>query len=513
MVHARRPSRTRSSASTARSTSSRSETGAESIRQLPTLKLFKIRMDLEMSGDTEALAKAAAGRRARRASSRQPYDELDTRRHPRHAGRPAGRLRALRRRRARARHAGRRSCSSTSRACIERGLLRRVAAILFHRRAGFCANGMGVWEVPEDQILEAGRADGRLPRHQPLLPAPDLRRLALPALHDGPRALQGGVRRDPRRDRDEIGCIEDRATLYSSTEFKKVRLLYFTDDFKRWERSTRASALSRLAASRSPTRSRPSCTRRALQRLPGGVNSPVRAMRAIGRDPIFIDRADGAELIDVDGNRYVDYVCSWGPLIHGHAHPEIVEAIVDRRAPRHHASARRPRARSTSPRRSRGACPSVEMLRMTSSGTEASMSAIRLARAATGRDEAAEVRRRLPRPRRRPARRGRQRPGDGRASRPAPACPSPRRTRPSIVPWNDGEAVRRARSPSTSSPRSSPSPTRPTWASSRRVEGFLELLRDQADDNGALLIFDEVITGFRVARRRRAGARGRRCPT
>src|SRR2546421_10228112 len=68
---------------------------------------------------------------------------------------------------------------------------------------------------------------------------------------------------------------------------------------------------------------------RALQRLPGGVNSPVRAMRAIGRDPVFVERGAGAELIDVDGNRYVDWVCSWGPLIHGHAHPGILAAVAD----------------------------------------------------------------------------------------------------------------------------------------------------------------------------------------
>ena len=66
---------------------------------------------------------------------------------------------------------------------------------------------------------------------------------------------------------------------------------------------------------------------RALQRLPGGVNSPVRAMRAIGRDPVFVERGVGAELVDVDGNRYVDYVCSWGPLIHGHAHPDVLAAV------------------------------------------------------------------------------------------------------------------------------------------------------------------------------------------
>src|ERR687887_2463889 len=67
--------------------------------------------------------------------------------------------------------------------------------------------------------------------------------------------------------------------------------------------------------------------RRALAVLPGGVNSPVRAMRAIGRDPVFISHAEGAELFDVDGNRYVDYVCSWGPLIHGHAHPDVLAAV------------------------------------------------------------------------------------------------------------------------------------------------------------------------------------------
>src|SRR2546421_10221068 len=68
---------------------------------------------------------------------------------------------------------------------------------------------------------------------------------------------------------------------------------------------------------------------RAVRVLPGGVNSPVRAMRSIGRDPLFIEHGEGAEILDVDGNRYVDWVCSWGPLIHGHAHPEVVAAVVD----------------------------------------------------------------------------------------------------------------------------------------------------------------------------------------
>src|SRR5688500_18713804 len=125
---------------------------------------------------------------------------------------------------------------------------------------------------------------------------------------------------------------------------------------------------------------------KALQYLPGGVNSPVRAMKSIGRDPIFVDRGHGAELIDVDGNRYVDWELSWGPLIHGNAHPEILEAIAN--AAQQGTTFGAPTAGEVAlaeevSRR----MPSVEMQRMTSSGTEASMSAIRLARAVTGREK------------------------------------------------------------------------------------------------------------------------------
>src|SRR3984957_6821243 len=128
------------------------------------------------------------------------------------------------------------------------------------------------------------------------------------------------------------------------------------------------------------------CYRRALELLPGGGNSPVRAMRAIGRDPLFIARGEGAELIDVDGNRFVDYVCSWGPLIHGHAHPQIVAAVSEAAALGTSFGAPTPGevelAAAVVARMQH-----VEMLRMTSSGTEASMTAIRLARAATGREQ------------------------------------------------------------------------------------------------------------------------------
>src|SRR5215216_2689790 len=125
---------------------------------------------------------------------------------------------------------------------------------------------------------------------------------------------------------------------------------------------------------------------RAVGLLPGGVNSPVRAMRAIGREsPIFIERGEGFELIDADGNRYVDWVCSWGPLILGHAHPAVVAAI--REAAGRGTSYGAPTegevelAEEVIDR-----FASVGMVRMVNSGTEASMSAARLARAVTGRD-------------------------------------------------------------------------------------------------------------------------------
>jgi glutamate-1-semialdehyde 2,1-aminomutase len=235
---------------------------------------------------------------------------------------------------------------------------------------------------------------------------------------------------------------------------------------------------------------------RAVTRLPGGVNSPVRAMRAIGRDPLFIDRGSGAELIDVDGNRFVDWVCSWGPLIHGHAHPEVVAAVKD--AAERGTSFGAPTAAEVEladevARR----MPAVHMLRMTSSGTEASMSAIRLARAATGRETIlkfagayhghvdgllAEA-------------------GSGLATQALPASPgvpAAATANTVIVPWNDPDAVRAA----VAEHEFAAILCEPYAANMGLVppaDGFLELLRDQATASGALLVFDEVITGFRVA--------------
>ena len=124
---------------------------------------------------------------------------------------------------------------------------------------------------------------------------------------------------------------------------------------------------------------------RAQAVLPGGVNSPVRAFRAVGGTPFFVARAEGARLTDVDGNTYLDYVCSWGPLILGHAHPAVLGAI--QAAAANGWSYGAPCELEVQlAELVRGRMPSVELVRFVNSGTEATMAAVRLARAATKRD-------------------------------------------------------------------------------------------------------------------------------
>ncbi len=237
--------------------------------------------------------------------------------------------------------------------------------------------------------------------------------------------------------------------------------------------------------------------RRALARLPGGVNSPVRAMGAIGRDPLFVDRGEGAELIDVDGNRFVDYVCSWGPLILGHAHPAVVDAVAAAAA--RGTSFGAPTAGEVE--LAEEVCArftSVEMLRMTSSGTEAAMTAVRLARAATGRVQIVKFA---------GAYHGHvdgllAQAGSGLATHGLPASPGVSAAAAAetiVVPWNDEQALREALA--ASSPAAilaEPMPANMGLVPGR--PGYLETLREQASASGALLVLDEVITGFRVAR-------------
>jgi glutamate-1-semialdehyde 2,1-aminomutase len=235
---------------------------------------------------------------------------------------------------------------------------------------------------------------------------------------------------------------------------------------------------------------------RATRVLPGGVNSPVRAMRSIGRDPIFVDRGEGAELFDVDGNVYVDYVCSWGPLIHGHAHPAILEAVAAAAVKgTTFGAATAGEVELAELVASR--MPGVDMLRMTSSGTEAAMSAIRLARAATGREKLLKFA---------GAYHGHTdgllaESGSGLATLGipvSPGVPAAAAAATITVPWNDEAAVRAAFDEHEfAAVLVEPYPA--NMGLVPPADGFLALLRERATATGALLVFDEVITGFRVA--------------
>ena len=203
------------------------------MRQLPTLKLFKIRMDLEMEGSTEDLARAAVAADPVELDP-QPYDDFDVAVIRALQGdmpvveepyAPAAQELGVTQERFLDHLAG----------MQERGLLRRVAAILYHRRAGFSANGMGVWKVPDADILDVGR---RMAAVRGISHC-----YQRPTYEDWPYSVFTMAHGRSKEECDaildaieEMTGITERATLYSSTEFKKIRLLYFTDEFKAWER-------------------------------------------------------------------------------------------------------------------------------------------------------------------------------------------------------------------------------------------------------------------------------------
>jgi glutamate-1-semialdehyde 2,1-aminomutase len=240
--------------------------------------------------------------------------------------------------------------------------------------------------------------------------------------------------------------------------------------------------------------------RRALELIPGGVNSPVRAMRAVGLDePVFMARGSGAEIEDVEGRRYVDWVMSWGPLIFGHADPETLAAVVDAAA-RGTSFGAPTEAEVELAAEIVDAVPSVEMVRLVSSGTEASMSALRLARGFTHRDRILKFA---------GCYHGHAdallaSSGSGLATLGIPGSPGvptgaagdtivcPYNDIPAaasaVAEWGEGLAAVVVEPVAGNMGVVPPEP------------GFLDALRQLCDASGALLVFDEVITGFRVAR-------------
>jgi glutamate-1-semialdehyde 2,1-aminomutase len=239
--------------------------------------------------------------------------------------------------------------------------------------------------------------------------------------------------------------------------------------------------------------------RRALQVTPGGVSSPVRAFRGVGGEPFFVERAEGARLWDVDGREYLDYVLSWGPLLLGHAHPAVVSAVCEAAA--RGTSYGAPTAGEVElAELVRDLMPSLEQLRFVSSGTEATMSALRLARGATGRElvlkfdgcyhghaDSFLVKA-----------------GSGVATLglpDSPGVPAALSRLTLTAPFNQLDAVAehfRARGDEIAAVIVEPVAGNVGFISP--VDGFLAGLRELCTRHGALLIFDEVMTGFRVAR-------------
>ena len=237
---------------------------------------------------------------------------------------------------------------------------------------------------------------------------------------------------------------------------------------------------------------------RGKQIMPGGVNSPVRAFNAVGGEPLFIKSAKGAKIIDVDGNEFIDYVSSWGPLIFGHAHPIIVEAIT-RQAELGTSYGASTELEIELAEKVVNAVPSIDAVRMVNSGTEAVMSALRLARGITGRDKIVKFE---------GCYHGHGdsllvRAGSGLVSLGIPECPGivPSLAEKTLnLPFNDIEAVRGLfQKEGNDIAALIVEPIAGNMGVIPPKAGFLEALREETKKADALLIFDEVITGFRVS--------------
>jgi len=238
--------------------------------------------------------------------------------------------------------------------------------------------------------------------------------------------------------------------------------------------------------------------RRALELIPGGVNSPVRAFKAIGTPPVFIERAKGSKLWDVDGNEYIDYVGSWGPMIMGHAHPRVLSALR-KTAPKGTSFGAPTPLEVELANEIRKAFPSMELVRMVSSGTEAVMSAIRVARGYTGRNKILKFE---------GCYHGHGdsllvKAGSGATTFGIPdslGVPEELARHTLTTPYNDLERVRFL---VDQYPEQIACIIVEPIAGNMGVvlpeKGFLEGLRKVCDEKGILLLFDEVITGFRVA--------------
>jgi glutamate-1-semialdehyde 2,1-aminomutase len=338
---------------------------------------------------------------------------------------------------------------------------------------------MVAWRVPEDSIEKVATVAASLPQVSHCyqrLTYPDWPYNLFTMVH---AKSKENCRAIARKISQETG-VSDYVILFSTKEYKKARPKYF-------------------APAQGVTISRSQSLHTEAQRyMPGGVNSPVRAFRAVGGAPLFIARGEGPYIYDADGRRYIDYVLSWGPLILGHAHPQVVGALKE--AAERGISYGAPTALETElAKRVVEAVPSIEMVRFVNSGTEATMSALRLARAYTGRSKIIKFE---------GCYHGHAdfllvRAGSGATTLGLPdsaGVPEGIAQDTLIAPYNDLRAVDRLFSENRSEIAAViVEPVAGNMGVIPPEPGFLEGLRGVTKAEGALLVFDEVVTGFRVA--------------
>jgi glutamate-1-semialdehyde 2,1-aminomutase len=358
-----------------------------------------------------------------------------------------------------------------------RRVIRRIAAVLRHRRVGFTANGMAVLRIPDSRIETAGREAASFAEVSHCY-----QRKSYP---QWPYSLYAMVHARTRQECTAlvqnicraVGC-RDYQLLYSIREFKKKTHQVFW----RGKMNEKSKALYQEA-------------RRVI---PGGVNSPVRAFGSVDMEPLYISGGKGSKIYDADGKEYIDYVCSWGPLILGHADPRMVAAL-DAAAARGTSFGANTEIEVRFAELITRLYPSIDMIRMVNSGTEATMSAVRLARGYTGRSKIIKFE---------GCYHGHGdsfliKAGSGVLTLGIPGSPgvTDSTARDTLVArFNDLDSVKALFAENRD--RIAAVILEPVMGNAGvipPVEGFLSGLRELTAEEGALLIFDEVITGFRVS--------------